>query len=284
MANVEAGRVIDHQRVRAWADSLDTETPLSLPLPDNAITPGHSTTRLFAYGTLQRSFQNHYILSSSAQGARFLGTGMTTEHFALYLDEIPYISDRLDLYPVKGEVYDVDDSTLAAVDHLEGHPDWYERREIAVKLDEGGITSCWAYFHPEPSGTPGFTGDLAAEVRRRAEIPKPRGSRARTRKHNWIDERSIALHAVIAEHLRRDPSLLQRAFATLDRWGQAPSKGMMRVYGEWRHLLTTLPFEDLLAFLVSPDQEPTRLRQSSPFAGILTDGERLAIFAEFEAL
>lgn len=88
MADVDAGRVIDDERVRAWADSLDTETPL--PLPDNAIIPGHSTTRLFAYGTLQRSFQNHYILSSSAQGARFLGTGMTVEHFALYLDDIPY--------------------------------------------------------------------------------------------------------------------------------------------------------------------------------------------------
>lgn len=58
----------------------------------------------------------------------------------------------------------------------------------------------------------------------------------------------------------------------------------MRVYEEWRRLLTTLPFQDLLAFLVSPEQEPTRLRQSSPFADILTPEERLAIFADFEVL
>lgn len=32
MDDVDAGRVIDHQAVQAWADSLGTETPL--PIPD----------------------------------------------------------------------------------------------------------------------------------------------------------------------------------------------------------------------------------------------------------
>ncbi|MFA7316573.1 MAG: ribbon-helix-helix domain-containing protein [Sulfuricella sp.] len=31
MADVDAGRVIDQQAVQAWADSLNTETPLPLP-------------------------------------------------------------------------------------------------------------------------------------------------------------------------------------------------------------------------------------------------------------
>ncbi len=31
LADVDAGRVIDHQAVQAWADSLSTETPLSVP-------------------------------------------------------------------------------------------------------------------------------------------------------------------------------------------------------------------------------------------------------------
>ncbi|MCL6106860.1 MAG: ribbon-helix-helix domain-containing protein [Actinobacteria bacterium] len=31
MADVDAGRVIDHQAVQAWADSLDTEKPLKPP-------------------------------------------------------------------------------------------------------------------------------------------------------------------------------------------------------------------------------------------------------------
>lgn len=31
LADVDAGRVIDHQAVQAWADSLDTSQPLPVP-------------------------------------------------------------------------------------------------------------------------------------------------------------------------------------------------------------------------------------------------------------
>lgn len=31
LADVDAGRVIDHQAVQAWADSLDTASPLPVP-------------------------------------------------------------------------------------------------------------------------------------------------------------------------------------------------------------------------------------------------------------
>ncbi|MGV8213278.1 CopG family ribbon-helix-helix protein [Pseudomonas aeruginosa] len=31
LADVDAGRVIDHQAVQAWAESLSTETPLPVP-------------------------------------------------------------------------------------------------------------------------------------------------------------------------------------------------------------------------------------------------------------
>jgi predicted transcriptional regulator len=31
LADVDAGRVIDHQAVQAWADSLSTDEPLLLP-------------------------------------------------------------------------------------------------------------------------------------------------------------------------------------------------------------------------------------------------------------
>ncbi|HHW4876575.1 TPA: CopG family transcriptional regulator, partial [Escherichia coli] len=31
LADVNAGRVIDHQAVQAWADSLSTDQPLSVP-------------------------------------------------------------------------------------------------------------------------------------------------------------------------------------------------------------------------------------------------------------
>jgi predicted transcriptional regulator len=31
LSDVDAGRVIDHQAVQAWADSLDTDNPLPVP-------------------------------------------------------------------------------------------------------------------------------------------------------------------------------------------------------------------------------------------------------------
>jgi predicted transcriptional regulator len=33
LADVDAGRVIDHKSVQAWADSLDSEMPAPLPQP-----------------------------------------------------------------------------------------------------------------------------------------------------------------------------------------------------------------------------------------------------------
>ena len=33
LADVDTGAVVDHQAVRAWADSLGTETPLPVPAP-----------------------------------------------------------------------------------------------------------------------------------------------------------------------------------------------------------------------------------------------------------
>ena len=33
LADVDTGRVIDHQAVQAWADSLDTDQTLPLPFP-----------------------------------------------------------------------------------------------------------------------------------------------------------------------------------------------------------------------------------------------------------
>jgi len=31
LADIDAGRIIDHQAVQAWADSLGSDTPLAVP-------------------------------------------------------------------------------------------------------------------------------------------------------------------------------------------------------------------------------------------------------------
>lgn len=113
--------------------------------------------------------------------------------------------------------------------------------------------------------------------------PAP-GPRARRRGHDWIDARDRALHAAVASHLRRDPTLLRIAVANLDRFEPTAAPGARWAYAEWRRLMRELALDDLLAFLVSEDERATELRQSTPFFGILPAAERDAIFAHFEAL
>jgi hypothetical protein len=109
-----------------------------------------------------------------------------------------------------------------------------------------------------------------------------RGPRATRRDHGWIDERSRALHARVAEKLSRQPELVGIARENLDRWEQ--HRGLDTAVEEWRSLLRTLPLADLLRLLTEEGENANRLRQSSPFAGVLTDDERLAVLRYYETL
>jgi hypothetical protein len=75
--------------------------------------------------------------------------------------------------------------------------------------------------------------------------------------------------------LLANPALIAQARAALSRWSAEP------VYLEWERILERNP-EEIAAFLASPNEDATRLRQSSPFTNILTPEERATIFAEYE--
>jgi|SRR5579883_1504541 len=106
----------------------------------------------------------------------------------------------------------------------------------------------------------------------------------RNRSHEWIDQRSLALDQAIAAKLRTHPELLQRAKDTLQNWIRQRQPRAPQIMLEWQEILTTWSFEKILDLLTSSEQEPTRLRQSSPFCGILTQQERMEIFREYESL
>jgi gamma-glutamylcyclotransferase (GGCT)/AIG2-like uncharacterized protein YtfP len=83
---------------------------------------------IFAYGTLQRGEINHRLLD----GSRFLGEAATEPEFTLInMGAFPAMVED-GTTAVKGEVYQVDASTLAELDHLEGHPVFYRRRMITL--------------------------------------------------------------------------------------------------------------------------------------------------------
>jgi gamma-glutamylcyclotransferase (GGCT)/AIG2-like uncharacterized protein YtfP len=91
-----------------------------------AALPGPALRRVFVYGTLLAGESNHRVL----RGARLLGPATTGAEFALVsLGNYPGMV-RGGETAIAGEVYEVDAPTLAALDQLEGHPDFYRRTPL----------------------------------------------------------------------------------------------------------------------------------------------------------
>jgi hypothetical protein len=91
-----------------------------------------------------------------------------------------------------------------------------------------------------------------------------------------VDERSLALHQRVAEKLLDDPALLDRARGNVRRWQESNDTPSLAL-AEWQQILTGSA-DQVARFLVERSEKATRLRQSSPFSGILTEPERLAIY------
>jgi hypothetical protein len=100
------------------------------------------------------------------------------------------------------------------------------------------------------------------------------------RSHEWIDRRSLALHEAVAAKLEANPALIRVARDNLSRWLAA---GERPAYAEWRALLESKPLPEVLGILRSTSEQAARLRQSSPFAGVLTSDERNRVLAQYES-
>lgn len=97
--------------------------------------------------------------------------------------------------------------------------------------------------------------------------------------HRRLDQRSLALHLAVAERIGRDSTIIDRALRNLARWEtSAPGPWIP----EWRILLQG-PRNELLEFMVERSERADRLRQSSPFAGVLSPLERRRIYESHAA-
>ena len=94
--------------------------------------------------------------------------------------------------------------------------------------------------------------------------------------HALLDARRLATHREIAKRIDADPSLLGKALGNIERWSRQMGRTPPAL-AEWQGLLRTLPWERIRPLLVQDDEESRRLRQSSPFVGILTQRERMEI-------
>jgi hypothetical protein len=100
--------------------------------------------------------------------------------------------------------------------------------------------------------------------------------------HRLLEVRSLAMHALIARKIERDPALLAVAHRNVERWCARWKESPPAWLSEWRELLSR-PWQDVAAFITEPGERATRLRQSSPFAGVLSNEERWRIHEAFRA-
>ena len=101
----------------------------------------------------------------------------------------------------------------------------------------------------------------------------------RLNSHCDIDERSLALARAIAVKIDDDASKqgLSTAVETCARWLSLTDSPACR---EWQEILAR-PWTEIRRVLLDESEEGRRLRQSSPFCGILTPQERWSIYDSF---
>ncbi|WED22127.1 gamma-glutamylcyclotransferase [Vibrio sp. JC009] len=94
---------------------------------------------VFVYGTLRKGECNHHLLESS----EYLGMYETEPDYQLFdLGEYPGLSDGKS--SVTGEVYHIDEATLAKLDLLEDVPVEYRRESINTPFG-----SAWIYIYQD---------------------------------------------------------------------------------------------------------------------------------------
>ena len=103
---------------------------------------------------------------------------------------------------------------------------------------------------------------------------------ARYSDHRVLDARSLAMHCKIAKKITRQPELLEVAKQNLARWQQKSAGESPRYLEEWQAILER-PWSEIAGLITSMSDEATRLRSSSPFAGVLTNAERRRIYEAF---
>ena len=94
------------------------------------------------------------------------------------------------------------------------------------------------------------------------------------------DETSLEMGRRVAGRLREQPVLLQIARDNLARWlrQNADASALVHCYREWQAILE-LPLGDICHILEIDSEESRRLRQNSPFAGVLHPAEVWSIKA-----
>ena len=98
------------------------------------------------YGTLKKGYSNYYGYLTKA---KHIGRGKTEDKYPLIVEGLPYLLNNKGVgHNVEVDVFKVSDMQLKNVDALEGHPRWYKRIQVPIKLKNSTL-NCWIYFNPK---------------------------------------------------------------------------------------------------------------------------------------
>lgn len=114
-----------------------------------------SNNLVAVYGTLKRNEGNHSIMQKS--DSSYVGTTITEDRYDLHDGwGYPRVVFDGNTSKIQVEVFNV--KNLEPMDRLEGHPTFFERKQIKVVGIEEPV---WMYFHPPISNkTSVLEGDI----------------------------------------------------------------------------------------------------------------------------
>ena len=100
--------------------------------------------------------------------------------------------------------------------------------------------------------------------------------------HSDIDQVSLEMARRVADRVRHNPALLKIAHGNLVRWSRqnAAVGSLLRCYAEWEDILSR-PVDEICELLCSASDDAQRLRQNSPFVGVLSPAEVWEIKSRF---
>jgi gamma-glutamylcyclotransferase (GGCT)/AIG2-like uncharacterized protein YtfP len=104
------------------------------------VCEGTGMKKIFVYGTLRKGNLRDSMLKDSTYIGKFKSK---KKYDMIHLSAFPGLLED-GKTSITGEVYEVDSKTLFKIDLIEGHPNFYKRKEIKLK----GINDVEAYFLP----------------------------------------------------------------------------------------------------------------------------------------
>lgn len=106
-----------------------------------------------------------------------------------------------------------------------------------------------------------------------SEVVRPVDRAVRTAQ--WLDARTLAMHRLMVEKIRREPHLFARLGHTLTRWQQTAAPSTRAYLTAWQALIDQ-GSEACFAVALEESDRGQVMRSCSPFQGVLTNAERWA--------